>query len=156
MNNREIEEGQRILNGHMRWGNKILNLAKDWDQEHRAMMNLLNHGLSVCPMTVLIKDHKTWSVGELEKSRPVINGKVGNNCNLSEFVLLILEPIANEDKNNMETNATDGLIADIEKVNHKWKITREEDHNTLPTPQTDGQTNWQVGGIVADPPEGRS
>ena len=86
-------------------------------------------------MKILIKDHKTWSVDEPAKSRPVMNGKVGMNCNMSEFLSPFLEPISNEDKNNMEVNATDGLICDIEEVNTKWATIREEDNNTNPTPQ---------------------
>ena len=57
-----------------------------------------------------------------------MNGKLGMNMNMSEFVSLILEPVANEEKKNMETNATDGLIADIEGVNKVWKTILEEDH----------------------------
>ena len=119
----EAEEIQRILNGHMRWWAKSLNLAGDWDQEDRALRNLLNHGLSICPMTILVKDHKSWVVDI--KSRPVMNGKVGMNTHMSEFLSLILEPLANEDKRNMEVNASDGLIVDIEGVNRKWTSIRQ-------------------------------
>ena len=127
----EAEEIQRILNGHMRWWSKILNLGGNWDQEDRALRNTLNNGLAICPMTIMIKDHKTWSLesGEPPPSRNIMNGKLGMNMNMSEFISLALEPIANEDKESMETNATDGLVADIEKVNRKWATNQKEDHN---------------------------
>ena len=75
-------------------------------------------------MTILVKDHKSWSVDV--KSRPVMNGKVGMNTNMSEFLSLFLEPVANEDKRNMEVNASDGLIVDIEGVNRRWLSIRQE------------------------------
>ena len=146
----EAEEIQRVLNGHMRWWAKSLNLAGDWDQEDRALRNLLNHGLSICPMTILVKDHKSWSVDV--KSRPVMNGKVGMNTNMSEFLSLFLEPVANEDKRNMEVNASDGLIVDIEGVNKKWSSIRQEAETS--TPQEENcHHHHQTGGNVADPPE---
>ena len=84
----------------MRWWAKSLNLAGDWDQEDRAMRNLLNHGLSVCPVTILVKDHKSQSVDIT--SRPVMESKSCMNCNMSEFLYLLIEPVDNDDKNNME------------------------------------------------------
>jgi hypothetical protein len=60
--NEDAEEIQRILNGNMRWLAKAVNLSIDWNQEDRALKNLLNHGLAVCPMTLLIKDHKVWTL----------------------------------------------------------------------------------------------
>ena len=79
-------EIQRSLNGHMRWWASIWNLGNNWSQEARCLRNLLNLGLAVCPMTLLIKDHKTWSVdsGEAPPSRSVMGGNVGGNgdqCN---------------------------------------------------------------------------
>ena len=64
----DIEESnaiQRHLNGHMRWWSEITNLGEDWDQKNRSLRNLLNHGLAVCPMTILIKDHKSWTWEEM-------------------------------------------------------------------------------------------
>ena len=58
----ECLEVQRCLNGHMRWWGSIWNLGANWNQEDRSIRNLLNHGLAICPMTILIKDHKSWSV----------------------------------------------------------------------------------------------
>ena len=55
-------EIERAVNGHMRWWNSIWNLGSNWSQEARCLSNLLNHGLGACPMTLLVKDHKTWSV----------------------------------------------------------------------------------------------
>jgi hypothetical protein len=94
--NEENEEIQRALNGHMRWWGDIWNVGSHWNQKDRCKRNLLNFGLAVCPMTLLIKDHKTWSVnsGESPPSRSVMGGNIGGNTAISEFVSLVLEPVA--------------------------------------------------------------
>ena len=57
-----------------------------------------------------------------------MNGKLGMNNNMSEAISLALEPIANEYENDVNTNATDGLISDIKWVNKKWDFILEEEH----------------------------
>ena len=109
------EEIQRAVNGHMRWWGTIWCLGSNWSQEARCLSNLLNHGLGVCPMTLLIKDHKSWSV--VPKTRSVMGGNEGGNSGISEFISLVLEPVAREQAGNMEINATNGLLADIEDLN---------------------------------------
>ena len=75
---REVSENiERHLNGHMRWWAAMTNLSADWNQQARAVRNLLNHGLAVCPMTLLIKDHKHFEIGETPPSRSVMAGNVG-------------------------------------------------------------------------------
>ena len=66
--------------------------------------------------------------GEPPRSRSILNGKLGMNMNMSEFSSLVMEPNANEDQNNKEGNATDGLIADIKGVNKQWRSRWAEDH----------------------------
>ena len=82
----------------------------------------------------MLKDHKIWSLdtGEPPPSRNIMNGKLGMIMNMSEFLSIALEPIANEDKDSMEVNAYDGLIADIERVNKKW-ANRQKDSPSEPT-----------------------
>ena len=92
----EAEEIQRILNGHMRWLAAALNLGSHWDQQDRCLQNLLNHGLSIYPMTLTIKDHKVWSLesGIPPPSRPLMDDSKGMNTMISEVLSIILEPIA--------------------------------------------------------------
>jgi hypothetical protein len=80
---------------------KIIFAHIDGGQEDRAVRNLLNHGLAVCPMTLLIKDHKVFSIGETPPTRSVMGGNVGDNKPLSEFMSFILEPVARK-MNGME------------------------------------------------------
>ena len=72
---KDHEEIQRAVNGHMRWWNVIWGQGSNWSQESRCLANLLNHGLGACPMTLLVKDHKTWSV--IPKTRSLMGGMMG-------------------------------------------------------------------------------
>ena len=103
----EQAEIERALNGHMRWWNVIWGQGEGWSQESRCLANLLNHGLGACPMTLFVKDHKTSLMG----------GNDGGNVGISEFLSLVLEPVAREQVGNMEINATNGLLADIMDLN---------------------------------------
>ena len=116
----EHEEIQRCLNGHTDWWSMIWGLGSEWNQEDRSRKNLLNHGLSVCPLTLMIKDHKIWSLEtEDPPSRPVMGGNAGGNVGISEFVSLALEPVADEMEGKVEINATSGLLNDIEELNEE-------------------------------------
>ena len=111
----EQGEIERALNGHMRWWNVIWGQGECWNQESRCLANLLNHGLGACPMTLLVKDHKSWDV--IPKTRSVMGGNDGGNVGISEFLSIVLEPVAREQVGNMEINATNGLLADIMDLN---------------------------------------
>ena len=94
-------------------------------------------------MTLLIKDHKQWDL--IPKTRSVMGGNVGGNTGISEFLSLVLEPVAREQDGSMEINATNGLLADICDLNDELEkevnvessnleenqtILEEEVHNT--------------------------
>ena len=85
----------------------------------------MNHGLAVCKMTLLIKDHKSWAINETPPNRSLMAGNKGDNTNMSEFLSIILEPIASENKDSLEINSTDGLLAQIEKMNEETSSLKE-------------------------------
>ena len=85
-------------------------------------------------MTLLIKDHKTWSM--IPKTRSVMGGNEGGNCGISEFFSLVLEPVAREQDNNMEIIATNGLLADIADLNDEL----DEERRNVPTPEEEMYT----------------
>ena len=93
-------------------------------------------------MTILVKDHKTWDL--IPKTRPVMGGNEGGNQGISEFLSLVLEPVAREQEGHMEINATNGLLADIKDLNDELELedlktsspeeyisTQEEEFSTL-------------------------
>ena len=70
-------------------------------------------------MTLLIKDHKSWTV--VPPTMSVMGGNEGGNSGISEFVSMVLEPVAREQDDNMEINATSGLLADITDLNKQMR-----------------------------------
>ena len=142
----EQGEIERALNGHMRWWNVIWGQGEGWNQESRCLANLLNHGLGTCPMTLLVKDHKSWDV--IPKTRSLMGGNDGGNVGISEFLSLVLEPVAREQVGNMEINATNGLLADILDLN------KELENETLEVsiPEEDWSVPQEVfSSLVEDP-----
>ena len=73
-------------------------------------------------MSLLIKDHKKWSIesGDPFPSRPVISGNNGLNCHISEIISQIIEPVAFV-ANGSDIDSTDDLLAKVEKLNLKLK-----------------------------------
>ena len=80
----------------------------------------------------MVKDHKTWSV--IPKVRPVMGGNEGDNLGISEFLSLVLEPVAKEQDNSMEINATNGLLADIFDLNAE--LEKEAREVSIPEEET--------------------
>ena len=79
-------------------------------------------------MTLLIKDHKHFEIGETPPSRSVMAGNVGGNRPLSEFMSLVLEPVAKM-MEGMEINATSGLLSIIESINTDISNHQEDNHH---------------------------
>ena len=63
----------------------------------RVRETMLGEGLSVCPITLLFKDHKGWTnaMESVPPTRHVAGGHVGLNMNLSELVSEVVEPMVN-------------------------------------------------------------
>ena len=78
----------------------------------------MDFGAQVAPLRLLIKDHKPYDPTSKKPipSRPVVNGKSGYNCHLSEILSLILGPVAKETNGN-EINSTGDLLAEINELN---------------------------------------
>ena len=81
-------------------------------------------------MTLLIKDHKTWSI--IPKIRSLMGGNDGGNSGISEFLSLVLEPLAREQSGNMEINATNGLLADIVDLNAELDVEKRTQGFSIP------------------------
>ena len=56
---------------------------------------MMGEGQSVCPLTLLYKDHKGWdaSMGTTPPTRPVAGGHLGINMQISEIVSDLLDPV---------------------------------------------------------------
>ena len=61
---------------------------------------------------LLIKDYKSWTVNVTPPNRSVMAGNKGGNASISEYLSILLEPIASENTKSMEVNITDGMLAE--------------------------------------------
>ena len=108
-----------------------MNIGDHWDQKDRCKRNLLNQGLAICPMRILCKDHKYWTMdlGTPPPSRSVVSGNQGMNMNLSELISWLLEPIANEYEGGFEVNSTDDFIHKMDELNNSRETKTETKTN---------------------------
>ena len=119
---------------------KIFRTGEYWSNNvERARETMLGEGLSVCPITLLFKDHKGWDNTKktVPPTRQVAGGHVGLNMNLSEVVSDIIEPMVGTMEGGFEVISNEDMIAKLEGVNyhmrdwttsHAWEGVREGKH----------------------------
>ena len=56
----EIKESQKELNGHVSMMVKIFRVGGYWGHGQRVRETMMGENLSICPMSLLFKDHKGW------------------------------------------------------------------------------------------------
>ena len=74
-----VEEAQKEVNGHVAMILKIFRGGEYWGHVDRIRETMLNDGMSVCPISLLYKDHKDWVNGGdgVPPTRHVAGGHVG-------------------------------------------------------------------------------
>ena len=116
----KLEEAQKEVNGHVSMLIKVFKMGESWENNvDRIRETMLGEGLSVCPITLLFKDHKGWknTCGSVPPTRHVAGGHVGLNMNLSEIVSDVLEPMVGTLEGGFEVISTEDMVANIEGVN---------------------------------------
>ena len=115
----ELKEAQTKLIGHMAMLAQIFWMGKSWDHQGRMMGN----SLSVCPVSLLFKDHKGWKreSGKVPPTRHMAGGHVGMNLHLSEIISDIQEPIENTIKGGEEVISSEDLQVNMIELNKKNK-----------------------------------
>ena len=67
-----VHQTQRILNGHVSEWIKMTGMGEKWKHVKRQRETHIDHGESVAPLYLLIKDHKPYDPAvQLPPSRPV-------------------------------------------------------------------------------------
>ena len=93
----------------------MTNCGSNWKHQDRMSKNTCDKGEQVCPMVLLIKDHKGWRP-EMDcppPSRPVVSGKCGlNSLKISELNTRLADPkhkclAGNDDNRNSFTSNDD-------------------------------------------------
>ena len=116
----ELEESQKEINGHVSMAIKIFNMGENWGHGDQLRETMLGGGLTVCPVTLLFKDHKGWGpeLGTVPPTRHVAGGHVGMNLYLSEIVSDIMEPLVGNIKDGKEVISTEDMLANVRVTNH--------------------------------------
>ena len=121
----ELKEAQSQLNGHVAMMAKIFKMGKNWEHQDRVRETMIGDSMSVCPVSLLFKDHKEWSnkSGKVPPTRHVAGGHVGMNLHLSEIISDIMEPIVETLEGGEEVISSEDLQANLEglnKDNKEW------------------------------------
>ena len=126
----ELKRAQSELNGHVAMMAKIFEIGKAWNHQDRIRETMLGKGLSVCPVSLLLKDHKGWSPssGTVPPTRHVAGGHVGMNFHLSEINSDILEPLVENFKGGKEAISTEDMLAKVELMT----VSAIQEHDQIP------------------------
>ena len=119
----DVKESQKELNGHVSMLIKFFKIGKYWEHSPRIRETTMGEGLSICPLSLLFKDHKGWrsDSGTVPPTRPVVGGHLGVNMHLSEIVSDVLDPVVGTYKGGMEIISTEDLLARIDIINEETK-----------------------------------
>ena len=95
---------------------KSFKIGHYWDHGMRVRETTMGENMSVCPLSLLYKDHKGWSPdhGTAPPTRPVVGGHLGINLHISEIVSDILDPVITTYRGGREIISTEDLIAKAE------------------------------------------
>ena len=149
----QIKDSQRELNGHVSMIIKIFKIGSYWKHELRIRESMMGEGQSICPLSLLFKDHKGWTseMGTVPPTRPVAGGHLGINLHLSELVSDILDPVVGEYRGGREIISTEDGIARMEKLNDQnegwssysyWEDMIEEEYRACRECVGDEEYTW--------------
>ena len=132
----DLKEAQTKLNGHIAMLIKVFRVGKSWEHQDRIRESMIGESMSVCPISLLFKDHKGWSKdsGKVPPTRQVAGGHMGMNLHMSELISDILEPIVETIPGGEEVISSEDLQANLEDLNksnkdwnsNKWWESMEE------------------------------
>ena len=123
----EVRQVQRTLNGHMSMTLKFLKAGNSWNHQDRIRSTTINHSEAVSPMYLLVKDHKGAKNGVLP-TRPVVSGCANMGVHLSNILADIVESLANgmTDSPEMLNSEDMSARADIHNEQANLQKLREE------------------------------
>ena len=125
----DVKNAQKELNGHVSMLIKTFKIGSYWKHSLRVRESMMGEGQTVCPLSLLFKDHKGWvaSMGTTPPTRPVAGGHLGINMHISEIVSDLLDPIVGEYDGGREIIATEDMVARTEVMNDEqegWTKTK--------------------------------
>ena len=124
----DLKEREKFLNGHVSMFLKISNMGEDWGHQQRHREAGIKHSAYASPMSLLLKDHKKWAEGDLPQTRPVVSGNEGLGTSMSNIVSEFLEPLADSEEENFEIISSEDLLYRVRICNEIIK--KEWDEKT--------------------------
>ena len=102
---------------------KIFRIGSKWGHETRIRETMMGDSLTACPVGLLYKDHKGWTVekGGPPPSRNVVGGHVGVNVHVSEIFSDMIEPVVELVEGGREVVSTEDLLARVEELNESMQ-----------------------------------
>ena len=114
----KVKQIENKMNQHMRQLNKIFQVGKSNDQEHRVTAATISSNTPAPPMYGLRKDHKhTDNETEGPPVRPVCGAKEAPNSRLSHFLSRIVNDYCNVAEIETECRSGEEMKAAFEKFN---------------------------------------
>ena len=116
----DVERLQKYVNANVEWLHGIFETGSFWGHENRVISSSTDLGVQAAPLRLLLKDHKPYDLNSDKPvpSRPVVNGRAGYNCHISELLSMILGPVAKE-SSGAEINSTGDMLSRIQNINDK-------------------------------------
>ena len=118
----EVDDRERQLNGHVSMLLKITQMGERWEHEDRLRESNIKHSGYAAVLSILVKDHK-----EVLSTWPVVGANEGIGSSISNILSEIIEPLADMIEETMEINSTEDGISRInaanEKLSREWTDT---------------------------------
>ena len=121
----QVDEKERYLNGHVSMLLKIFSFGKNWQHEERHRESQIKHSGFVANMSLKDKDHKILKPGQVRATRAVVSANQGIATSMSNILSEVLEPVADSLVDKTEIISTEDGISRYDDCNEKlaceWK-----------------------------------
>ena len=112
----EVDERERLLNGHVSMLLKITDMGSHWNHEDRHRESNIKHSGYVAFLTLLLKNHKDPVDGKWS-TRPVVSANEGIGTSLSNILSEVLEPLADSLEDKIEVISTEDMLYRVNECN---------------------------------------
>ena len=114
---KDVEETEKTVNGHVSMWLKIGGFGENWRHESRMRESTIQHSKTVSSVYFLLKDHKKVAPGKLPQTRPVVSGFAGIGVSLSNILSEFVEAVANSQTDAFEVISTEDFLYRVNQTN---------------------------------------
>ena len=113
----DVKRVQSQLNQHVSMWLRFSGAGDQWGQEDRFRRTMINHSECVPPLSLLVKDHKTWAKGDLPPTRPVVSGNASMGVHLNNILSEVVEGLADKMEGSTELLSGEDFLSKVDKHN---------------------------------------